>query len=44
MEAGKKKMNHAAAHPILSSLIFFLFLAAWLVLMGFILPKLGVPT
>ena len=44
MEAGKKKMNHAATHPVLSSLIFFLFLAAWLVLMGFILPKLGVPT
>ncbi len=44
MEGGKKKMNHAVAHPILSSLIFFLFLAAWLVLMGFILPKLGVPT
>ena len=37
-------MNHPVAHPVLSSLIFFLFLAAWLVLMGYILPKLGVPT
>jgi hypothetical protein len=33
-----------AAHPFLSSAIFLLFLAAWLVLMGYILPKLGVPT
>ena len=44
MEARKKKMNDAAAHPMLSSLIFFLFLAAWLVLMGYVLPKLGLPT
>ncbi len=44
MEARKTKMDHAALHPMLSSLIFLLFLAAWLVLMGYVLPRLGVPT
>jgi hypothetical protein len=33
-----------AAHPILSTLILVVFFLVWLLLMGYVLPKLGVPT
>ena len=36
-------MNHAA-HPMFSTLVLLLFLLAWLLVMGYILPKLGIPT
>jgi hypothetical protein len=35
---------NAAAHPMLSTLIFVLFFLVWLLLMGYLLPKLGIPT
>jgi len=37
-------MNDAASHPMFSTLALVLFFLAWLLLMGYILPKLGVPT
>jgi hypothetical protein len=36
-------MNHAA-HPMFSTLVLVLFFLVWLLLMGYVLPKLGVPT
>jgi len=35
---------NAAAHPMLSTLILALIFVVWLLLMGYVLPKLGVPT
>ena len=37
-------MNDAASHPMFSTLVLVLLFLAWLLLMGYILPKLGVPT